>query len=192
MIDQDHKKIFEEIWEKGNYRLGSTAQRMVKLLLDTIPAEASINDYGSGTGRAEVEILKTRPLQKITMIDIAENALEDEAKAYLFDPIANVSFIMADLADLSEVPHADWGICINVLMTVQPDKIDIILKEIRRTCDNLIMEVYDFTDTRLGEDRTTVKKNAIEWMDALQEHWRNIEYLESLESKRRYIFVCKG
>ena len=187
MIDQNQKDKFEKIWEKGDYRLGSTAQRMLPLILEVIPESATINDYGCGTGRMEVELIKERPKQNVTMIDIAENALE-----YELIYCSNLKFILADLTELSAVPHADWGVCVNVLMTVQPDKLDVILKEIRRTCDNLIMEVYDFDDSiRLGLQLTTVKKNAAEWMDILKEHWDKIEYRQSPESKQRYIFICE-
>jgi trans-aconitate methyltransferase len=184
MIDLNQKNKFEQIWDKGDYRLGSTAQRMLPLILEVIPENATINDYGCGTGRMEVELIRERPKQNVTMIDIAENALEYE--------LIYLKFILADLTDLSSAPHADWGICINVLMTVQPDNLDTILKEIRRTCDNLIMEVYDFDDSiRLGLQLTTVKKNAAEWMDKLKEHWQDIECMQSPESKQRYIFICR-
>jgi ubiquinone/menaquinone biosynthesis C-methylase UbiE len=191
MIDQNHKDKFEQVWDAGNYRLGSTAQRMVKTLLQYIPEGATINDYGSGTGRAEVEILKQHPAQKINMIDIAENALEAPAREILNRPDSPLTFTLADLTDLSAVPPAEWGICINVLMTVQPDKLDAILREIHRTCDNLIMEVYDFVDERLGQDMTTVKKDATEWLETLIKYWKKITYIQSPESKRRYIFICE-
>ncbi len=79
LIDAMHQRKFREIWDRGNYRLGSTALRMVPMIIDKIPDGATINDYGSGTGRAEIELLKYRAY-KINMIDIAENALEEEAK----------------------------------------------------------------------------------------------------------------
>jgi len=191
-IDQQHKQKFEQVWEKGNYRQGSTALRLVDLLQVTIPYEATINDYGCGTGRAEAELTKTRPVQKINMIDIAENALEQAAREILNTPGSSLTFTLADLTDLAAVPHADWGICINVLMTVQPDKLDTILQEIRRTCDNLIMEVYDFVDVRLGQDMTTVKMSADDWMDKLFKYWSNVAFKQSPESRRRYIYICRG
>jgi predicted SAM-dependent methyltransferase len=191
-VDQEHKNKFEKVWDKGDYRQGSTAQRMYKRILDIIPMDATINDYGCGTGRAEVELLQTRPVQIITMIDIAENALEAPARELIDNPKTNLSFIMSDLSDLSAVPHADWGMCINVLMTVQKDKLDIILKEIRRTCDNLIFEAYDFEDKRCGWQMTTVKLDKIQWQAKLREFWPEVKFEPSPESNRRYIFVCQS
>lgn len=190
-MDVEHQKKFRKIWDEGNYRLGSTAQRMASFIAARIPAGSSITDYGSGTGRAEVALLKSNPY-KITMIDIAENALEDEARSILGSPDSPLNMIIADLADLSQVPLAEWGMCINVLMVVQPEKLDRILSEISRTCRNLIFEAYDFTDIRLGKDMTTVKKNRQEWEEKLSEYWQDVVFEPSPESVRRYIFVCKG
>ena len=190
-IDLEHQEKFKKVWDNGDYRQGSTAQRMSSRLLEWLPAGATINDYGSGTGRAEVEVLKARR-HEITMIDIADNALEKEARAILNQPDSPLKMIVADLTDLSAVPHADWGMCINVLMTVQPDKLNVILKEIRRTCDNLIFEAYDFEDKRCGWQMTTVKLNKIQWEAKLREFWPQVKFENSPESNRRYIFICNS
>ena len=184
----EHKDKFEQVWEKGDYRRGSTAQRLVPFILDLIPENKSINDYGCGTGRAELEILKQRPEQEINMVDIALNALEFDILEH-----PNVYFQCSDLSYLGKnFPKADWGLCINTLMTVQPDKLDMILSEVKRTCDNLIFEAYDMDDFRLGKNMTTVKKNKEEWESKLKEFWKTVLFYPSSESKRRYIFVCKG
>ena len=58
MIDEQHQTKFENVWENGNYRHGSTAQRLLQRLMGWIPEEATIIDYGCGTGRMEVELNK--------------------------------------------------------------------------------------------------------------------------------------
>lgn len=184
----EHKEKFEKVWEKGDYRRGSTAQRMLYFILNHIPDNCSINDYGSGTGRLEVELLKEIPDKEINMVDIANNALEFNIMQY-----PNVTFKCSDLSFLGEdFPKADWGLCINTLMTVQPEKLDKILSEIRRTCNKLIFEAYDMDDFRLGQNMTTVKKNREEWQSKLKEFWETVLFYPSPESKRRYIFVCEG
>ena len=188
-IDINHQSKFEQVWDKGDYRRGSTAQRLVNRLLQSIPESAVINDYGSGTGRAEVEIIKRRPNQKINMVDIARNALENEARALISE---TVTFTHADLSDLSLMPVADWGMCINVLMTVQPEKLDSILSEIRRTCKNLFFEAYDLQDVRLGNQMTTVQMNRERWENKLSKYWPEVKFEKSPESDHRYIFVCQS
>jgi SAM-dependent methyltransferase len=189
MLDTVQQEKFKTIWEKGNYRMGSTAQRLVPFLLNNIPETATINDYGCGTGRAEVEIYKVRPNQKINMYDITIDALEPTVKDLI--GIRPLTFTEVDLADLGNIPKADWGMCINTLMVVQIDKLDLILSELKRTCNNLIVEMYDLPGFRCGWDLTTVKMNSIQWMEKLSEHWKFVSFTQSKESKRRYIFICK-
>lgn len=189
MLDTVQQEKFKTIWEKGNCRMGSTAQRLVPFLLNNIPETATINDYGCGTGRAEVEIYKVRPNQKINMYDITIDALEPTVKDLI--GIRPLTFTEVDLADLGNIPKADWGMCINTLMVVQIDKLDLILSELKRTCNNLIVEMYDLPGFRCGWDLTTVKMNSIQWMEKLSEHWKFVSFTQSKESKRRYIFICK-
>lgn len=189
MLDTVQQEKFKTIWEKGNYRMGFTAQRLVPFLLNNIPETATINDYGCGTGRAEVEIYKVRPNQKINMYDITIDALEPTVKDLI--GIRPLTFTEVDLADLGNIPKADWGMCINTLMVVQIDKLDLILSELKRTCNNLIVEMYDLPGFRCGWDLTTIKMNSIQWMEKLSEHWKFVSFTQSKESKRRYIFICK-
>ena len=180
-------ETFNQIWERGSYRNGSTAQRLVPFLRGYIPEGATINDYGSGTGRAEVELLKHG--YKINMVDFADKALEEPAHALIGE---RLSYTIAPLEKLpGDFPVADWGICINVLMTVDPEKLGAIMGEIRRTCRQLIVEVYDWADVRLGEDRTLIKGRPEFWRSELLKYWAQVEFVQSPEHKRRYIFICK-
>jgi len=186
-MNVETQKLYEEIWDKGDYRLGSTAQRLVPFLARYIPVGSVINDYGSGTGRADV-ILHSMGY-KINMVDFADNALEPAARALIGN---GVTYTVASLDDLpADFPVADWGICINVLMVVEPERLHPIMAEMRRTCRNLIVEVYDFADVRLGKDRTTIKGNAAFWAGELERHWPYVESVRSPEHQRRYITICK-
>jgi SAM-dependent methyltransferase len=179
--------IFREVWDKGNYRLGSCAQRMVPIFQQYIPKGSVINDYGSGTGRAEVDLLKLG--YKVNMVDFADNALEDEARVLIGE---RLTYTIAPLEELpADFPVADWGICIGVLMLINPALLQTVFGEIRRTCRNLIMEVYDFPDIRLGIDWTVIKGDAEFWKGEAGKHWQNIEQIPSPESHRRYILICR-
>lgn len=176
---------FNEIWEKGEYRRGSTCQRLVPFLLRYIPSGSTINDYGSGTGRAEIELLRAG--YSINMVDFASVALEDETRTLIGDKL---TYIVSPLESLpADFPVADWGICINVLMTVDPEKLDKIMSEMRRTCRNLIIEVYDRTDVRLGKDLTTIKGNAAFWFTEMTKYWNCVESVGSPEHHGRYITI---
>lgn len=180
-------ELYNDIWENGHYREGSTALRLVPFLRNYIPEGSVINDYGSGTGRAEVELLKHD--FKINMVDFADVALEPTARGLIGE---RLTYTIAPLEALpTDFPVADWGICINVLMVVDPEKLDQILSEMRRTCHNLIIEVYDSPDVRLGQDRTLIKGNAEFWAAQMRKYWPVVESVASPEHKRRYITICR-
>ena len=181
-------EIFNRIWEKGRYREGSTALRLLPFLREHIMAGSVVNDYGSGTGRAEPGLLEF--CRRVNMVDFADLALEDESRALIGE---RLTFTLAALESLpGDFPTADWGICINVLMLVDPAKLDDILFGIRRTCRKLIVELYDATDVRLGEDRTLIKEGPDWWVKKLAEYWPAVEFIQSPEHVHRYIFICNG
>jgi 2-polyprenyl-3-methyl-5-hydroxy-6-metoxy-1,4-benzoquinol methylase len=190
-IDKKHQEKFINVWLQGNYRNGSTADRMREFLFSRVSPEVVINDYGCGTGRLEVWWVVARPHQKINMIDITKECLEEKIIS-IIENNRNIKFFEEDLSNMSSVvPKADWGFCINVLMTVQADKLNVVLKNIRNTCDNLIAEMYDLSDKRLGMEMTTVKKNKEEWQIEFEKYWSSVEFIQSKESLHRYIFICK-
>lgn len=190
-IDNEHQDKFIDVWLRGHYRNGSTAFRMKEGLIEKVPTNAIINDYGCGTGRLEVWWVSQRPKQKINMFDITVECLEDEAINVVEDDNYNVEFYEVDLSNLKNIPKADWGFCINVLMTVQKENLNAIMEGIHKSCDNLIAEMYDLSDKRLGFEMTTVKKNSSEWEAEFKKYWKTVEFIQSGESPHRYIFICK-
>lgn len=188
-MDHSHPtpEVYNEIWTHGHYREGSTCLRLVPWLRQHIPAGSVVNDYGSGTGRAEKSLLGF--CSRVNMVDFAEVALEDEARSLIGD---RLTYTIAPLEALpADFPVADWGICINVLMVVDPEKLHPILAEMRRTCRNLVIEVYDTPDVRLGQDRTLIKGGPGFWAEACRQHWPVVESHPSPEHPRRYITICR-
>jgi len=188
-MDKEHQKLFELIWDRGNFRQGSTALRMSELIKGIIPPGTKINDYGSGTGRVEVNLLKCGKNYSFSMIDIASNALDPEPRS-LLGPY--LKFTVADLQDLPpEIEKTEWGLCINALMNIKPKMLDPILSEISRTCSNLIFEAYDMDDFRCGYQLSMNQLNKDQWHRKLNEYWGYVRFIQSPESKRRYIFICR-
>jgi len=72
-----------DIWTRGHYREGSTCLRLLPFLRRYIPEGSEVNDYGSGTGRAEPGLLEF--CDRVNMVDFADAALEDEARALIGD-----------------------------------------------------------------------------------------------------------
>lgn len=191
-VTQAWKERFENIWhpdDRAKYRLGSAGQRYAKQFLSYVPLGATINEYGSGTGRAVVEIRHQRPDVRINMIDIADNALELQARSLIGQ---GVTYTLADLSCIPiDFPVADWGYCVGVLMLVAPDALDDILTNIFHHSRNMFVEVYNLSDVRCGIELTTIKKPWDWWLDKLREFWPSVEFIQSAEHRQRFIFVCK-
>jgi hypothetical protein len=161
---------------------------LIPFLKKHIPDDCIINDYGSGTGRADVELLKYG--HTINMVDISDVALEQSARDLIG---AKLTYTISPLESLPvNFPVADWGICINVLMTVDPLHLDKIMNEMRRTCHNVVVEVYDLPDLRLGRNMTTIKGSASFWYDAVKRYWPIAESHKSPEHIRRYITIGRS
>lgn len=189
---KEWQERFEKVWDvngPGKYRMGSPGQRMIKYFIQHCRKGQTVNEYGSGTGRAVVELLRVRPGTEIHMVDIAANAMENECRELM--KTENLSFSLAPLWKLpKQFPYADWGLCIEVLCFVPPEKLDDCIREIHRTCDRLFVQVYDWQDRRCGYDLTTVIMDGKGWLKKLQEHWRHVEQYPHPEISRRYLFVC--
>ena len=181
-------EFYNDVWNKAEYRHGSTCQRLVPLLRKYIPENSVVNDYGSGTGRAEELLLEF--CSRVHMVDFAPDALEDQARSLIGD---RLTYTISPLESLPEdFPIADWGICINVLMTCELEKLDDIMKEMRRTCKNLIIENYDLSDIRLGIDMTSIKGDANFWRDQMSRYWPIVESINSPEATFRYITIGRS
>ncbi len=179
-------EIFNDVWTRGEYLKGSTCQRLLPWRREHIPAGSVVNDYGSGTGRAEYGLLDFCSV--VNMVDFASQALEIDAGAFLSS--GRLSYTVCPLESLPEAfPVADWGICINVLMTVDLEALDKIMAEMRRTCHNLIIEVYDLPDLRLGRDLTLIKGGPESWAMEMRKYWPVVESYPSPEHSRRYITI---
>ncbi len=124
------------------------------------------------------------------MVDIADNALEDEAKALVYGMENRVTFIESILWDLPiDFPIADWGYCVDV-SCASPRPPGRHPQNIRVTCRALFTQVYDWADMRLGINYTTIMEGPEERLWKIKQFWPKVERVISTEHKRRYIYIC--
>jgi len=187
-LAQEWKERFDAIWDRGNYRLGSMGKRMVPFVLGFIRPGTEINVYCSGTGRDVVDYYQAG-ITGINMVDVSDHALEPEAQSLVGSGVTMTVDALWDLP--GDFPRCEWGLCIDALMCFPPEKLDESLAQIRRTADNLIVEVYDWADVRCGMDLTTVKGDRDWWLNKLKQFYADVKSYPS-EADRRYVFVCRG
>lgn len=180
---------FDLIWEKGDYRRGSPGQRIIPVFKGLADQGATVNDYGSGTGRAAVALVEAG--YRVNMVDLSLTDMEPEAAGLVAQEQATLT--IASLWNLPKAfPVADWGFCVEVLMTLPPDKLDEVLKNIHKTCKNLFVQVAHWDDLRCGIRVNTILEDQDWWEEKLNEFWPEVSRIRSRETDLRYIFVCRG
>lgn len=189
-LEKEWQERFEKVWDpegEGRYRRGSEGLRLVPYIRSLIEPQ-EINDYGSGTGRCAAELV--RHGYRLNCVDIATNAMEEDAASLIGK---GITFTHAPLWDLPIVyPKKEWGICLDVLMTIPVEKLDDTLSEISRTAKNLIVEVYNWQDRRLGYDLTATIMSRDEWYRVLKDFWMCVEMAIHPQTAARFLYVCRG
>jgi hypothetical protein len=195
MMDEQARELEKnmvEIWgPAGNYRNGSAGERRAPLIMELTGRPCTINDYGSGTGRGAVTLRKAG--YAVHMVDIAENALEEEAKEMLrkYTP-AEFSFTHAALWELPmDFPRSEWGICIGTLQLIPRDKISDALYEMWATCANFFCDIIGWQEHRCNRDIHPTIEPPEWWIGTLTEYWSHVTRVPNEESDRRFNFICK-
>jgi hypothetical protein len=187
-LSKEWQEKFEKIWDGPSYRMGSPGQRIVKRFREYAPEGCTVNDYGAGTGRASVELMKLG--YQVNMIDLAKNALENEALGLLGK---GLTFTHASLWDLpKDLPTASWGYCMEVLQVLPYEKLDATLGNIQRTSKNCFFQVANWPDRWNGERANNILEDAEWWEDRLNMVWDKVLSIRSLEIDKRYLFACYG
>ncbi len=183
------QRRFDLIWDGDVYRQGSMEKRMVPFILEWIQPGMMVNDYCCGTGRAVSDYVKAG-INQINLVDISAIALEPETRALINGN--GITFTQASIWDLpADFPRTPWGLCIDALMCLPPERLDDSLTAIRRTCDNLIVEVYDWDYVKFNTNYTATVGSEKFWRKKLLQYFPDVERYPS-EADRRYVFVCKG
>lgn len=187
-LSKDWQEKFDTVWTGPDYRQGSPGLRLVNRFMGYAAPGCVVNDYGSGTGRAAVELIKQG--FKVNMLDISLKALEKEARELITD---DLTFTHASLWNIPKgFPRASWGFCVEALQTLPPNKLMAVLRNIKDTCENLFLQVANWRDTWNGIRVNQIVEDNEWWEGQLKKVWASVEQIPSFEIDKRYIFICRG
>lgn len=162
--------------------------RMVPFVLKYVKG-GPMNCYCCGTGRAVLEYRKAG-IMPVNMTDISDTGLAPTVKELIGN---GVTFALAPLWRLpAGFPETEWGVCIDALMELPPTMLDASLAEIRRTCRNLIVEVYDWDWVHDGVNYTTIVGDRKWWRKKLLQFYPVVQDDFETEAANRYYYVCRG
>src|SRR5574343_908947 len=161
---------YRKAWTLPQYRTVAPGEKMVPYFLwqaKPQPGEEVI-DFGCGTGRGALALARAGKL-RVTMLDFAENCLDDEVEAAVAD--GELTFELADLTQPVQ-RIAAYGFCCDVLEHIPTKDVPSVLQNILGSARGCFLNIALFDDIH-GKDvdghplHLTVKPAAW-WIDQLE------------------------
>lgn len=127
------KKKYDRLWDFfPEYREYSPADILAPLFIDFFQDQTkagdSIIDFGCGTGRSSLPLLKEN--FKVSLVDFCENCLDTEIFLKTLESKDTLRFIQGCLWDLPDnLEQAEWIICFDVLEHIPEEKVDLTFKQ---------------------------------------------------------------
>ena len=168
------RRKYEQMWTFAEYRDDHATRHASGALGVLAPKPGdSVIDFGAGAGYA------SRHLQeaglRVLAIDIAGNAMAPEIAARVPILVGNMWDIPVDLL-------ADWGFCCDVMEHIPTDRVNDVLRFVRRstrraTYFNISLRA-DGCGRLIGDALHLTVRPLDWWMDKVQAYWRDVRVLD--------------
>jgi len=186
------KEKYEKMWAIDDYRTVSPGEQMAQLFLSQakILPDSTVIDFGCGTGRGGLMIaLFGKAI--VTLLDFAENALDEEVRNATVSQPHRISFVQADLNDPIPV-MASYGYCTDVMEHIPPDEVDTVLTNIMRAAPHIffnISTVDDVMGERIGHPLHLTVEPFEWWAKKLREHGAVVHWSHDADGKAALFYV---
>ena len=133
------REIYEQIWDRPEYRRIAPGELMAKLFLNwTKPEKGStVIDFGCGTGRG-ARILAQYGLS-VTGVDFAQNCLDKGVAESGF------KFLEKDLTKPIGL-EAEYGFCTDVMEHIPPEDVLKVLRNVRACVEKAFFNISTLPD----------------------------------------------
>ena len=174
LVAQHERAKYQQMWAFAEYRDDhNTAHAEAAMRALQTAAGDSILDFGAGAGYG------SRHFQNsglgVLAIDIAHNAMAPEIAARVPLLVANMWDIPVDLS-------ADWGFCCDVMEHIPTDRVEDVLRFIRKstrrsTYFNIALRA-DGCGRLIGESLHLTVRTLDWWIAQITSHWADVQVLE--------------
>lgn len=144
------REIYQVLWSDPAYRNVAPGESCVQeFLLQARPRlGATVADLGCGTGRASLLMALPPPMGadlKVTLVDFAENCLDDDIRDIVKAQPHAMTFVEADLS--KEIPvTATYGFCTDVLEHIPPADVNRVLNNCLMACQHVFFQISTVDD----------------------------------------------
>lgn len=170
---------YEKMWAFEQYREVAPGESAATLFLSQARPKAGseVIDFGAGTGRGAL-MLALLGGCKVTMLDFAENCLDEDVRNALTTQSHVLSFQLHDLNRPAKV-SAQYGYCTDVMEHIPPQDVDRVLRNILKAAQHVFFQISctdDVCGALIGEPLHLSVHPYAWWLNKLQEldctiHW---------------------
>ena len=180
----EEKAKYEKAWDHADYRIYSPGEKVaVDFVLQCEPQRGKVIDFGTGTGRGALVLHKLG--FDVTMIDIADNCLDEEVK----DRIGN-RLVIGNLWDKLDLPKAENGFCTDVMEHIPPEHVDDVIKNILNMTDKAFFHIClreDHFGEVLDEHLHLTVKPYTWWHEKMKQYGRVLDARDLINNGWFYV-----
>jgi SAM-dependent methyltransferase len=174
LVAEHERTKYEQMWAFAEYR-GDHATAHAEAAIHSLQMRAggSVIDFGAGAGYASRHLLDSG--LRVLAIDIAHNAMAPEIAA-------RVPLLVGNMWDMPVDIAADWGFCCDVMEHIPTERVDDVLRFVRRstrqsTYFNIALRA-DGCGRLIGEPLHLTVRSLDWWVNKITAAWAEVHVLE--------------
>jgi len=140
------KDLYKMMWDKPEYRQVAPGENIAhEFLKQAKPKQgATVLDLGCGTGRGGLNLAFFGGLD-VTMVDFADNCLDEDIVPMLETQKHALRFVEADLSQPLPV-QAAYGFCTDVMEHIRPHHVDKVIENCLAACQHVFFQISTVDD----------------------------------------------
>lgn len=135
------RDIYRKMWTKPEYRKVAPGEDVAQIFLQQAKPKpgAEVLDIGCGTGRGAFNLALFGRMN-VTMLDFADNCLDEDIVPMLETQKQSLRFIEADIT--KPLPaQAPYGFCTDVMEHIPPKDVDKVLDNCLLACQHVFFQI---------------------------------------------------
>ena len=176
---------FEKLWASEEYRETPSGEDPSQIFLSQAKMlpDSTVVDFGCGAGLGGL-MIALMGKAVVTLVDFAENALDEDVQNATVTQPERISWLQADLTKPIPVTAA-YGYCVNVLEQIPPDELDAALSNILAAANHVFFQI----STEKDDAGLNLSVHSYSWwVKKLRQHDCTIHWSQNYEGSSCHIY----